>query len=301
MGTCIPEALFRGNDSLLSNQRCVQSVTLITDGECGSTKRPQNRVDLVQFKELRSLDWRGLHRYTDFQSVEKCIRSYGHQIQSLTLDLLTWLRAEKIWSDGFFQQNPEIRATPDNFFSQRVLNVQPHDKKILFSSLKHLHLSAVSFEHTGMEMAYAFNVGQLKSLKLRNCPGGLNWLRVILKTPMKLRSFEFALDLNSLQRDAYLHITETVCNFLQHVPDLESLYLALPEPINWIALTDRLTDHHRLKRIVIHHLVDRGGQSLIDGDIPWPFPLECILQEKQLSCFGSSIPLDVLVRIDRES
>lgn len=260
-------------------------------------------MNLVQFRDLQSLVWRGLNRFTDFESVSECIKVHGHQIQSLTLDLLTWVRAEKIWTDGYHQQIPQPTGTPNNFFSQRVLNIHRGDRKVIFSSLENLDLSAVSFYHAGMEMAYAFNVERLKSLKLRNCPGSLDWLRMILNSgkPMGLISLELALDLKSLQRDAYLHITETICNFVQHVSGLETLYLTLPEPIDWTTLTDRLSNHHRFKRFVMHHLVDRGGQELIDGDIPWSLHLEHILQENQLTCFGSSIPPGELVCIGRRS
>ncbi|CRG92745.1 hypothetical protein PISL3812_09812 [Talaromyces islandicus] len=226
-------------------------------------------VDLVQFRDLRSLAWKGLNRYNDFESVRECMEVHGHQIQSLTLDLLTWDRAEEIWAYGFLHQTLQRAKVPDNFFSERVLNIHPRDRKVTFSSLENLHLSAVSFYHAAMEMAHAFNIERLNSLKLRNCPGSLHWLQMILdsRKPMKLKSLELALDLNSLQRDTRVHITETICNFIYHVPSLESLYLMLPEPIDWTALTERLSTHCQLKRFVMHHLVDRGGQNLIDGDI----------------------------------
>ncbi|KAJ5194676.1 uncharacterized protein N7498_008114 [Penicillium cinerascens] len=239
VGTCIPEALFCGNESFFGNQRQVQSITLITDGECGATKNVQDFVDLVQFRELRSLDWRGLNQYNDFESVRECIKVHGHQIQSLTLDLLTWVRAEKIWADGFRQRTPQRTRIPDNFFSQKVLNVHPRDQNVIFVSLENLQLSAVSFYHTGIEMAYAYNIESLKTLKLRNCPGSLDWLRMILDSvkPMKLRSLKLTVGLNSLDRDAYMHITDTTCNFIHHNSGLESLYLMLREPIDWNTLT----------------------------------------------------------------
>ncbi|PYI05844.1 hypothetical protein BO78DRAFT_461606 [Aspergillus sclerotiicarbonarius CBS 121057] len=267
VGTCIPEAIFCGNNSFLRNQGQIQSITLITSGECGANQDAQYLVDLVPFRELRSLDWKGLNRYNDFMSVRECIKSHGHQIQSLTLDLLTWVRAEKTWADGFRQQSSQPTRVPDNFFSQSVLDIHPGGQKVIFSSLEKLHLSAVSFDHTDMEMAHTFNIEHLKSLKLRNCPGSLD----------------------CLQKDAYMHITETICNFIHNVSDLKDLYLMLPEPIDWSTLTDRLSSHRHLKSFVMHHMVDRGGQNLIDGDIPWPLHLEHLLQEK-LTCFGSSIP-----------
>jgi hypothetical protein len=304
LGTCIPEALFCSNDSFLKRQKHIQSITIITDGECVANKTSRYFLDLVQFRELRSLSWTGLNRYNDFESVRKCVKVHCHRIQSLTLDLLTWDRAEKIWTDGFRQKNPHVRRTPDNFFSQSVLNVHPRDEKVLFLSLENLHLSAVSFYHTGLAMIHAFNIGGLKSLKLRNCPGSLDWLRMIVNSgkPMKLKSFELALDLSSIERerDAYLHITETICNFIQHLSDLDTLCLTLPQPFDWTTLTDRLSNHRHLKRFVMHHLVDRGGQNLIDGDIPGSMHLEHLLQEKQLTCFGSSISPNHLVCNCRE-
>lgn len=301
LGTCIPENLLWGNDSPLRNQRQIQSITLITDGECGTKVYTQYLVDLVQFKGLQSLEWRGLNRYDDFESVRECIQVHGHQIQSLTIDILFWDRAERIWADGFRKQIYQHVRIPDNFFAQRVLNVQPGDQRIVFPSLKSLHLSAVSFYHTGMEMIYAFNIEHLKSLKLRNCPGSLDWLQLIFdygKT-MKLKSLELALNRSSRQRGAFTLTTETISKFIQHVYGLESLYLMLPEPIDWTTLTDRISSHCNLKRFVMHHLVDTGGHEFIDGDIPWSFRLEHILQGRQLTCFGTSMLPGPLVCINR--
>ncbi|KAL5339041.1 hypothetical protein BJX70DRAFT_388140 [Aspergillus crustosus] len=272
VGTCILEAPFCGSDSFLGDQRQIQSITLITDGECGENKTTECFIDLVQFRGLRSLEWRGLNRYNDFESIREFFKVYGGQIQSLTLDLLTWVRAEQIWEDGFRQQNIPGQSTrsTDNFFSQVVLNVHPQVLKVIFPSLENLHLSAVSFCHTGMGMAYAFNIERLRSL-MRKCPGSLDWLRMILTL-----------------ENASMHITETICNFIHQLSGLENLYLMLPEPIDWNTLADRLSSHRHLTRFVMHNLVDRGGQNLIDGDIPWPVQLEHMLQNP-LSCFGYSI------------
>lgn len=267
-------------------------------------QRAQSSVDLVQFKDLRFLDWRGLNQYSDFESVRKSIEAHGHQIQSLTLDLLTWDRAEKIWVDGLRIQNSREQRikVPDNFFSERVLKIRPGDQRVVLPCLDNLHLSAVSFCHVTMEMAHAFNIEHLKSLRLRNCPGSLDWLQKISDSgkQMNLKSLELGLDLNSLERDSHMHITKTICNFICHLSGLESLYLMLPEPFDWTTLTGNLSNQCHLKRFVMHHLVDRGGQNLIDGDIPWPLHSKYILQEKQLTCFGCSIPPRNLVCIECE-
>lgn len=114
---------------------------------------------------------------------------------------------------------------------------------------------------------------------------------------MKLIFYELALDLSSIvrERDVYLHITETICNFIQQLSDLGTLCLTLPQPFDWTTLTDRLSNHRHLKRFVMHHLVHRAGQNLIDGDIPQPMHLEHLLQGKQLTCFRSFISPNHLV------
>ncbi|PYI34180.1 hypothetical protein BP00DRAFT_423472 [Aspergillus indologenus CBS 114.80] len=292
LGTCIPKALLSGSeDSPLRNQKAIQSITLITDGECGTGMSSQYSVDLVQFIGLRTLVWKGLNRYSDFESVKDCIRVRGHQIISLTLDLVKWDRAEVVWTNGFRRQS--TGSVPDNFFARQVLNAQPGDETIRFRNLKHLHLSAVSFCCAGAEMLCSFNFRNLYTLKLRNCPGSLEWLQLVLSSEelLRLRSFELALDLNCLQRDDYMRITETICKFIQQAPKLEELYLMLPEPFDWAALTSTISSSwFDLTCFVMHHLVDRGGQDLVDGGIPLPSHLEQVLQGRQLACYGCSTP-----------
>ena len=255
---------------------------------------------LVQFKELRSLDWRGLTRHGDFESVKECIKAHGHRIQSLTLDLLSSNRAIRIWNDGFHQRTFLHGWT--NSFAQKVLNVQPGDQKNVFLTLESLHLAVVSFYYAGMEMAYTFNVEILKSLKLRNCPGSLDWLQPILNSgkKMSLKSLELAFDMISFDRSDSMHITETVSEFIHHNYGSETLCLMLPEPTGWATLTDTISSHCHLKRLTIHSLVNRGGYDLIDGNIPWAFEWGPILQERKLTCFGSSIPPGDLVCINHQ-
>lgn len=250
-------------------------------------------MNLVQFKELKILDWRGLHRYDDFESIRDCIHVHGHQITTFALDLISWDTAEDVWADG---NSPHTRI-PDNFFAQRVLDVQPGDERILLGSLEHLHLSAVSFRHQGMEMANAFNVENLKSLQLRNCPGSLEWLQLILDSgkTMRLKSFEFALDRSSLGRFAFAHITETVGKFVEYLCKLECLFLMLPQPVDWTTLTEKLLNKHNLECLVMHHLGGRGGNEFIDGDMRWPHPLEQILPRGSLTYFGTSMSPEQLV------
>jgi hypothetical protein len=76
-----------------------------------------------------------------------------------------------------------------------------------------------------------------------------------------------------------MHITETICKFVNHDPELESLYLMLRVPFDWSSLACTIPSSHYLKAFVMHHLVDTGGQYLINGGIPWPSQ---VLQEDYL-------------------
>ncbi|KAM0116122.1 hypothetical protein ACP6JC_007288 [Aspergillus fumigatus] len=270
--------------------------SLITDGECGSSMNTQYRVDLVQFKDLKALAWRGLNRYSDFESIKDCFSTLGHQLSSLTLDLVNWDRAMKIWADGFRRQSTQ--DIPDNFFAQNVLNISPRDNGVHFQSLKYLHLSGVSLCHVEAQMLHSFNIESIKSLELRNCPGSLDLLQQALtpRKTLKLRELELSLDINSLQRPAHVRSTQIICEFIQHVNHLEVLHLMLPEPFDWDSLAFTISTCTCLKSLVTHHLIDRGGQNLIDGGIPWPSYLGDVLQAKELTCFGSSTPPDELVR-----
>jgi hypothetical protein len=302
----------------------------------------QNSVDLVQFKELRSLDWRGLSHWEDFESVRKCIEARGHQIQSLTLDLVDWKGAQETWDRKFLGRRPPIAAFQGtlqpgapfpsseitqqfllqqaqqvqqalqfastlgppkkvhNFFLEEVLKVSPGDRKVVFSSLKKLDLSFVSFYPNNMEMAYAFNVEGLQSLRLRDCRGSLDWFNSMKLKGLK--SLELAFDRYDCRRDSPIYITETICNVVQHASRLESFFLMLVQPIDWNILTNTLSSNLHIKRLVMHRLVsENGGHDHIDRDIPWSSDLEPLLQGKQLTCFGTSTPVTKLVCINCRS
>jgi hypothetical protein len=79
-----------------------------------------------------------------------------------------------------------------------------------------------------------------------------------------------------------MHVTETICKFVNHDPELESLYLMLRVPFDWTSLACTISSSHYLKALVMRHLVDRGGQYLINSGIPWRSQLGQVLQEDYL-------------------
>ncbi|KAJ5716640.1 hypothetical protein N7493_008551 [Penicillium malachiteum] len=307
--TCIPSNLFCGKDAFLGKQRNIRSITLITDSICAANGMTQNAVDLVQFKKLESLSWKGFNSFGNYKSYSACIKAHGHQLKSLTLDELRDVKEYNKWLRSYLlhEVGSLPTASPPNFTAQKVFNLERGSQRVIFDSLENLHLSSVSFANMGLEMLYAFNVEKLTSLRLRRCESSLKWLQEILKSgkAMSLKSFEFALstshqdictELATLGHE-YLAIrmTEIICGFIRRNPGLENLSLMLPECFDWDTLADTLTSHHhRLARLVLHQLggapsMRFGMARLMETSIPWTLPLESLLQSSQLTSFGSPV------------
>ncbi|RDH21255.1 hypothetical protein M747DRAFT_223860, partial [Aspergillus niger ATCC 13496] len=283
LGQCIPDITLSSNEfSLLRKQRKIESLIIHTDIYCD---HGVGSVDLVQFPDLRSLSWKGLNKYSDFECLKDCIRAHGNQLVSLTLDLVDWYRAKDIWTDEFRRQSDE--AMPDNFLVQRIMNPKAEDEKMILQSLKYLDLSAISFEIAAIDMPVLFNTESLRTLKLRKCIGSLKWLELVSSSGKltELKSFELV-----LTNCGPINTMKTICNFIERAPKLEILCLMLRRPINWESLINTICRCSSLTRLVMHGLADEGNQILGGEGMPWPSGLERLLQDKQLACFGSSTP-----------
>ncbi|QSS64918.1 hypothetical protein I7I51_01993 [Histoplasma capsulatum] len=307
LGTCVPEDMLWGGQSPLRNQRQIESVTLVTDGGCGASIFTQYFVDLARLEGLRSLEWRGLQRYDDFESIAKCIAVRGHQIESLSLDLVFWNRAEMIWIDVFSERIQQRTRVPDNFFAHTVLGIQPGVHKQSLPHLKFLALSSVSFHHAGMEMLDAFNVERLQSLKLCNCPGTLDWLQLVIASEMVMNLKSFELVFNSgtsdLRLDSVERLSETVGGFIRRLRGLENLFIMLSCPVDWNTVADAISTHDSsLKRVVTHCLDDIGGCDFNDSDVPWNLQFDHVLDGRCLEGFGTSmLPRELLGHFRRMS
>lgn len=108
---CIPNMILSSNEfSLLRKQKKIRSLILYTDAYC---HEGVGSVDLAQFQDLRSLCWKGLNKYSDFECLKECIRAHGPQLLSLTLDLINWDHAKNRWTHEFRRQSDE--GMPNNF------------------------------------------------------------------------------------------------------------------------------------------------------------------------------------------
>lgn len=287
---CIPNILLCTNEiSLLRKQRNIESLTLHTEFNC-SLGVGSSSVDLAHFPKLRSLSWKGLNKYSDFECLKDWIRVHGHRIVSLTLDLVSWHRAKKIWTDGLRQQSDKKEI--DNFLTHSVLSAKAEDERIMFQALEYLDLSAISFEHADTEMPLVFRIENLKTLKLRKCIESQKWLELVSSSRKLTKLKYFELFLTSSEPKT---TTKKICDFIERAPRLEALCLMLCEPIDWDSIMRTVRRCSSLTRFSMHSLVDQGMQGLITRDIPWPSGLEQLLQDKQLAFFGTSTPPRELV------
>lgn len=234
MGCCVPnEILDYLGKYWLKRQKRIQSVSLITDGRCPTFSYVEY-VDLNLFIDMQSLSWKGLNRGDRFDSLKNFIKlqTGARRLRSLTLDLIKWTWAESGW---YAHQRATIGGyphSPENFFATGILGIKPGRELHVFESLKSLRLVGVAFSPFENELVYAFNMTNLSTLQLRNCPASLELLHTILNKDItvKLKSFELAIDWDCLHHYGDfedLH-AEVIFRFLASFQGLEDLFLMLP-------------------------------------------------------------------------
>ncbi|OJJ77880.1 hypothetical protein ASPBRDRAFT_113684 [Aspergillus brasiliensis CBS 101740] len=286
LGMCIPDTLMSGDElSFLRNQNKIRSLTLVTDFYCDYS---MGSVSLVQFPELKSLTWKGLNRYSDLECLKDYIRDHGHQIVSLTLDLVDYYLAAGSWTLTILQSHESL---PDNFLFQEVLNANPEDEPVIFPSLEYIDLSAISFANAGIEMPFFHNFESLKTLKLRSCVREIDWLEMVSNSGnrVKLKCFELSrFDSGSTAT------TETICKFIERASELETLCLVLFEPTDWESIMSAASSCSSLTRLVVHSLAVEDEEDNVHHGVPWPSGWEQLLQGRQMTCFGTSTPPGIL-------
>ena len=302
----MPDDLVRGDASALNTQTKLKTISLTTDGTCGSNIETQFFVDLVPFQELQALSWRGLGTFGDFEAVKKCIAAHGDSLTSLTLDLISWERAAHTWRKTLTWQSPMPTTTHQNFFASNVLGVQVGQAIERLPSLDRLSLSAVSFRTVPLEMACALNFAGLRELELWHCPYSLRLLGALVEfapSSMTLKSFKFTIDSDPGSPPA--SCDAIVARFLKSFQGLERLHLMLPVPIDWGVLCGGVMKHSStLQHVVAHtrteaYLSTRNEAPLSDDDfdrnIPWSDDIARLLRGPRLVGIGLSIPPSVLV------
>jgi hypothetical protein len=241
-----------------------------------------------------------VRRYADFKSLSEFIRDHGKNLQSLTLDLSDWRETKLGWHDTLKWESPGAGPPPQNFLADKVLFVWPGRPKAVLPTLRDLSLSAVSFETVTVEYIQSLNVAELRSLKLWNCPGSIDFLEAINEAgvALKLESFEFVLNLSDEEvvMRPYYRATTVLATFLESFSGLKDLYLMLTDPVEWETIVEAISHHVlTLRRLVTHQLVLAEPRSYIDGWHGTSGQCRSLLAFPSQTCFGSTISIDVLV------
>ncbi|OCL11969.1 hypothetical protein AOQ84DRAFT_373498 [Glonium stellatum] len=290
LGTCIPEELLWGDDSLLKRQTRIENVSLITDGACGTNIETQYFVDLAPLTHIRSLSWRGLNRYDDFDAVRKCLKLNGNGIKVLSLDLIDWDKAEHTWFEDYRSRVRGPISIPDNFFTRKVLEVTPGEKTALLPSLEVLSVCALSFQSAVKEMTCSFNMRKLHTLKLWNCAHSLDLLLAIIENEtetVKYKSFELVIDSHIIwDQGDHTDAAVPVATFLSAFQGLEDLYLMLPQSSDWDTIVQGILCHKStLRRLTI------DDQNAGEGTLACQIDFNQLFQDTYLRCIGMSAPV----------
>ena len=290
LGTCVPEDLLYSSD-LTERQKKIESVSLTTDGSCGKDYRAHYFVNLKEFKDIRSLSWRGINEMSNFHSLRECIKVNEQRIETLVLDLIDWREAEHKYYVGLKRTTGSMGSGQIyNFFAQDILGLVPGDEKTILPHLSTLSLSAVSFQDVTEEMLHALNICRLCSLRLWNCPHSLDLLQTIVGGAhnVTLKSFELVADVDCYYKQQ-THVI-VVCAFLNAFRGLEDLYLMLTPYMNWGRIGQSILGHVvTLDRLAIHEREDVGGLEWtdhVDSHISLSDGLADLYQNTNLTCIG---------------
>jgi len=305
LGCCIPnEILGSAGNYWIENQKRIQSISLLTDGGCCPTSAYVEYLDFKSVTSIQSLSWKGLSKGDHFDCLASFIknRAGARRLRSLALDLVEWTRAESGW---YAHQRATLGGSPprpDNFFATSILGIQPDQDSVLFQSLETLLLTGVAFSPFENELGHSFNMMNLSTLQLRNCPASLELLETLLEQgiTLKLKSFELAIDWDCLHhyQDFDEARTEVIFRFLDSFQGLEDLFLLLTQPLEWYLIVNSIGNHRStLKRLVVHER-DTPKGAVVDGGIPWHNSGELLFHESKLSCFGTGGLISEMVSFD---
>jgi len=307
---CFPSNAFGRRGVLSKRQKRLENISLITDGSCRADT--QGLIHLTEFKHLKSLSWLGLNKgyhHWSFGEFVKKNKLGVEGLQSLTLDLIEWHRADDAYY--YYERATQGGFPPrsNNFFAEIVLGLSPEDSDpsetdeeekteiVLFKSLDVLSLSAISFDGEEIRMAHAFNILKLTTLKLVNCHGCLPMLEnlVEMDQSIALKSFELVIDNTTLTAHeiqvgwGWKSQEESISSFLNSFSGLEDIFLMLYEE-SWDLIFLAISNHAlTLKRLVIRERAFYQYEKDLDGQLDWSPELENLLNKTSLICLGVNI------------
>jgi hypothetical protein len=149
-------------------------------------------------------------------------------------------------------------------------------------------------------MIYAFNMGNLTTLKLINCRASLSALDHLAQMNLgsTLKSFELVIDPICLESSNMVPAEQanSIHSFLDSFSGLEDIFLMLSG--SWNPIFGAISNHATtLKRLVIHERNDEDPRTNddLDGEIPWTKEIGELISKTTLTCLGTTIRLLQLV------
>jgi hypothetical protein len=256
MGICVPRGILGPSGYLSIKQKALESLMLVTGGNCPSGPFPQTRMNLSNFKSLRQLIWINLRSYCDLLELEKLLQANSKRLTSLELDLVDWDEVEESWFDGHdeVEDEPEDDAVlpDDNFFAYHILHLSAKGHATTFPALQKLSLGDISFQSATKEMASLFNFSQLKSLTLHRCTCTDAFLRDVVDSgqAIALTSLEITFCFGDFELG---YDVEMLARYLKAFKGLQEIYLRVPAPTDPIQVWRAVYPHRStLKRLVYH-------------------------------------------------
>ena len=254
------EIILGSGGYLPQHQRNLEHLTLITDWACQDSPV---KVELRYYRNLKSLNWRGLRWHTDSYSVNAKFIRENEYLEELVLDYGLWATNIEIWSSW------QRAVIPDNLSCimhelNQTLGFNCQEGK--FHSLKRLRLAAfliVIPRHPKQEL----RLSSLRLLSLWNCPRTDSFLIAVVETATVLNLTTFEL----VRSHPWYHPRDTstedqlnncLPQFLLSFGGLENVYLLLATEDPWPSTIVALARHQAsLKRLVLHYNISANLRS----------------------------------------
>lgn len=216
----------------------LQSLSLTTDPRCNDG---ECEIDLSPLRRLQNLTWRGA-RAEDIPTLSVAIRKNSPWLQTIKLDLVSWLALRQVMGLKDRYDDPEL------WFPHNLFGLASGPRTVTFAAIRELSLSQVPLTTS---MAQAINFNTLASLRLRECPSWDTFLEsaMVFKSVIKLKTLELQYSEDVAEDVGYVVVEA----FLGSFEGLEELFLGSLVPENTLELWNLITHQQATLRIFVHH------------------------------------------------
>ncbi|KAF2664549.1 hypothetical protein BT63DRAFT_429309 [Microthyrium microscopicum] len=267
VNSCMPPKILGPDGYLVLKQAGIENMSLKTDYNCGNELYPReaHKLALTAFTKLKRLSWLGVSSREDFETLRDFFKTSADQLNELVLEGVLHRKVQSEFGNWDGEQQPGI-FNSGHIFSEKILGVRPGIETVLFSSIVKLSLGSIPLgTNNSRELAYAFNIGQLQSLKLRFCPGWESLLQAICKVypkdSLKLKSFELQSDYDAQPASAENQAPlgqSAIEHFLGHFCGLQQLSIGTSEHIAGKMIWVAVANHGDTLKSFVNHVSRRN-------------------------------------------